>query len=134
MAEHPNVEIVKRGFDAFVAGDVEWLSEHLHENIVWHMPGSHAFAGDYKGREAVLAVFAKQAQAFQPDFEVHDVLANDDHAVALMLNRRVRRDNGEALEGRQVFVFHVDAQGRALEAWVMNEDQAAVDRWLEGVR
>ena len=83
MAEHPNVELVRRGYDAFIAGDMEWMNEHLHENIVWHEPGGNFLSGDVRGREAVLAHFAKQVQHFLPEFDVHDVVANDDHAIAL---------------------------------------------------
>ena len=32
MAEHPNAELVRKGYDAFIAGDIEWMNEHLHDN------------------------------------------------------------------------------------------------------
>lgn len=133
MAEHPNAELVRKGYDAFIAGDIEWMNEHLHENIVWHEPGGNFLSGDYRGREAVLAHFAKQVQYFVPDFDIHDVVANDDHALVLATVRARRHDNGETFEGRYVHTFHVDSGERALESWVFNEDQAAFDRFLEGL-
>jgi ketosteroid isomerase-like protein len=133
MADHPNAELIRKGYDAFIAGDMEWLNEHIHENIVWHEPGNNFLSGEFRGRENVLAHFAKQVQHFIPEFDVHDVVANDDHAIAMVSLRARRNDNQQEFEGRYVHIFHVDAQSKALESWVFNEDQAAVDAFLEGV-
>ena len=133
MADHPNAELVRRGYDAFIAGDIEWLHEHLHENVVWHEPGNNFLSGDVRGRDEVLAHFAKQIQHFIPEFDVHDVLANDDHAIALVSLQARRLDNQESLGGRYVHIFHIDAEGKTLESWIFNEDQAAVDEFLAGL-
>jgi uncharacterized protein len=132
MAEHPNVEIVRHGYDAFVAGDMEWMNEHLHENVVWHEPGDNPISGDSHGREATLAHFAKQVQYFIPSFDIHDALANDDHAVVLATVRVTRNDNQESMEGRYVHTFHL-TDGQVLESWIFNEDQAAIDAFLAGL-
>jgi uncharacterized protein len=131
--EHPNAELVRRGYDAFIAGDMVWLNEHLHENIVWHEPGSNALSGEYKGRDAVLAHFANQLKWFIPEYEIHDAVANDDHAIVLASVRTRRHDNKETLEGRYVHVFHVDSKEQALESWIFNEDQPAFDAFLTGI-
>ncbi len=133
MADHPNAELMRKGYDAFVAGDMEWMNEHLHENVVWHVPGENPLSGDLHGREAVLAHFAGQVERAVPEFDVHDVLANDDHAVALVNARLRPRAGGDAFEGRYVHILHVDAEGRALESWTFNEDQAALDRFLRAL-
>jgi uncharacterized protein len=133
VAEHPNAELVRKGYDAFIAGDMEWMNEHLDENVVWHNPGNNALSGDYRGREQVLALFARTVQHFLPEFDVHDVVANDDHAVALLTLKARRLDNDATYEGRGVQIFHIDANGRALETWTFSEDQAAFDQFLEGI-
>jgi uncharacterized protein len=133
MAEHPDAQLVRQGYDAFIAGDMEWLNEHLADNIVWHVPGNNVLSGDYRGREEVLSFFARSVQASIPSFDVHDVAATEDHAIALLNIRFTRPDNGETIEGRAVQVFHVE-DGKALESWFMNEDQAALDAFLEGVK
>jgi ketosteroid isomerase-like protein len=132
MADHPNAELVRHGYNAFIAGDMEWMNEHLDDTMVWHEPGNNAMSGDYHGREEVLAHFAKQVQVAIPEFDIHDVVANDDHAIALVTVRATRNDNNEAFEGRFVHIFHVSGE-RALESWVFNEDQAALDAFLAGV-
>jgi uncharacterized protein len=133
VAEHPNAELLRRGYDAFVAGDAEWMAQHLHDNVVWHEPGTNFLSGDFKGREEVLAHFAKQVSQVLPEFNVHDVVANDDHAIALVTLRLRRLDNQDTFEGRYAHIIHVDAESRAIESWVFNEDQTALDRFLEGL-
>jgi ketosteroid isomerase-like protein len=133
MAEHPDAQLVRQGYDAFIAGDMEWLNEHLAETIVWHVPGSNVLSGDYRGREEVLSFFARFVQVAIPNFDVHDVVASEDHTIALINIRFTRTDNGQTLESRTVQVFHLEG-GRALESWLMNEDQAAFDAFLEGVK
>jgi hypothetical protein len=82
----------------------------------------------------VLAFFARSLKVVLPEFDIHDVVGNDDHVVALLNLKWKRNDNGQVFEGRTVQTFHVDAQGRALEVWTLSEDQSAVDRFLEGVQ
>jgi ketosteroid isomerase-like protein len=133
MAEHPDAQLVRQGYDAFIAGDMGWLNEHLAETIVWHVPGNNVLSGDYRGKEEVLSFFARSVQAAIPNFDVHDVVASEDHAIALLNIRFTRNDNGQTVEGRAVQVFHIE-EGMALESWFLNEDQAALDAFLEGVK
>ena len=131
MTSEEDVEIVRRGYDAFIAGDIEWMNEHLHENVVWHVPGHSALAGEHRGRENVLAFFAKTVQIALPEFDIHDILASQDHVVAIMTNRWRRTDTGDTFEDRSVQVFHLD-NGRAIEVWTLAEDPEGFDRFLEG--
>ena len=131
MTSEEDVEIVRRGYDAFIAGDMEWMNEHLHENVVWHVPGHSALAGEHRGRENVLAFFAKTVQIALPEFDIHDILASQDHVVAIMTNRWRRTDTGDTFEDRSVQVFHLD-NGRAIEVWTLAEDPEGFDRFLEG--
>jgi ketosteroid isomerase-like protein len=74
------VSVALPGVNAFVAGDMEWLNEHLHVNVVWHAAGRSSLAGEYRGREEVLASFANSVQIAMPEFEIHDVAAGEDHS------------------------------------------------------
>ena len=132
MAAEDDVELVRRGFEAFIAGDMVGLNEHLHENIVWHTPGHNVLSGDHRGRESVLAFFAKSVQIALPEFDIHDVVGSEDHVVALLTVRWRRNDNGESFEDHGVTVFHV-ADEQALEVWNLQEHQSEFDQFLEGV-
>ena len=131
MSAQEDAELVRRGYEAFIAGDMEWLNEHLHDNVVWHVPGNNALAGDYRGRENVLAFFAKSVQIALPEFDIHDIAATEDHVVVLVSTLWRRNDNNDTFQGRAVQVYHLD-NGKAIEVWTMAEDQAAFDRFLEG--
>src|SRR5262245_2361016 len=125
MLGKEDIDLVRRGYEAFIAGDMEWMNRHLHERIVWHAPGTSSLAGDYHGREEVLAFFAKSVQVAIPEFDIHDIAAGDDHIVAL-INTTWRRPDGVTHEGRAVQVFHL-AGDQAIESWFMVEDQAGFD-------
>jgi ketosteroid isomerase-like protein len=132
MGDHPNAEFVRRGYNAFIAGDMEWLNEHMDDTIAWHEPGNNQLSGSYSGRDEVLAHFAAQVGVAVPEFDIHDVLANDDHAVALLTITATKTDGGDTFTGKCVQVFHLASgdEPRVLEAWTMNEDQAAVDAFV----
>ena len=132
MSAQDDAELVRRGYEAFIAGDMEWLNEHLHENVVWHVPGHNLTSGDYRGREDVLGFFARSVQIALPEFDIHDIVASDDHVVVLTSINWRRNDNGATWEGRIGQVFHLEG-GRVLEVWTMGEDIGGFDQFLEGV-
>lgn len=131
MSAEEDIGLVRRGYEAFIAGDMEWMNEHLHENIVWHSPGNSVLSGDYRGRENVLAWFAKTVQIALPEFDIHDIVGSEDHVVAILTINWRRHDNQETFEDRNVQVFHVD-EGRAIEVWTVTENPNGFDQFLEG--
>ena len=131
MSAQEDADLVRKGYDAFIAGDMVFLNEHLHENVVWHAPGTNLLSGDHKGREAVLAFFARSVQIALPEFQIHDIVASDDHVVGLLTITWRRNDNNETFVDHVSQVFHLDG-GQVLEVWTMSEDLAGFDRFLEG--
>ncbi len=130
MTNHDNVERVRRGYDAFSRGDLDALRELLSPDITWHAGGNNALTGDYKGVDEVFAFFGRLFEITEGSLaqDVHDVLANDEHAVALTRVRASRAD-GRSMDMNQVGVFHV-ADGRVTEAWTLPEDARAADEFL----
>jgi ketosteroid isomerase-like protein len=126
---HPNEELVRRGFEAFSKGDVDTLRELFGPDAVWHAPGRGPLSGDHRGVDAILGFFARTMDLTGGSFrvELHDVLANDEHAVALYVARGERE--GRSLEDRSVLVSHV-RNGKFVEAWQHSEDQYAADEFL----
>jgi ketosteroid isomerase-like protein len=130
MAEHPNVARLKKGYDAFASGDLDTLRDLFADDILWHVPGNNPLAGDYKGQDEVFGFFAKIAQETGGTFklELHDVLANDEHAVALV--RLSAERNGKRLDGEPgVNVLHVNAEGKTTEFWGFSQDSAKIDEF-----
>lgn len=129
MADHPNLEAARAGYKAFAEGDMETLNDVMSDDIVWHFPGDNIMSGDYKGKEEVFAMFARLAQETGGTFknDVHDLLANDDHGVALVDQSAER--GGKRLENRSVHVSHWK-DGKLTEFWSMQEDQKAADEFF----
>jgi uncharacterized protein len=131
--EHPNVTLVRQGFEAFDKGDMGWMDEHLADDVVWHVGGNSRWSGAYRGKAQVLDFFARQAQAMGSPTSavIHDILGNDEHVVVLGTASASAPD-GSSAEWKYVNVFHVRA-GKATEVWGMAENDAAVDPFLDGL-
>jgi uncharacterized protein len=129
-AQHVNVERTRRAYEAFGKGDMATLSELLSEDTVWHIGGKNSFSGDYKGRDAVFAFFAKLMAETGGTFhiKVHDILANEEHGVTLVNELAERK--GMQWDGRSVHITHLDSEGRTKEFWAFQEDQEAADRFF----
>ncbi|MEA2434526.1 MAG: uncharacterized protein QOG54_1983 [Actinomycetota bacterium] len=126
MGDHPNAEIVRRGYEAFAKADFDTLREVFADEITWHVPGRNSFSGSYKGMDEVFGLFAKLAQATDGTFklELHDVVANDVHAVGLA--RLTADKDGKHLDSQVANVFHI-VDGKATECWGLANDTAAGD-------
>src|SRR6266852_3556797 len=76
--EHPNASLVRRAYDALETRDVETLVELSRPDVVWHIPGRSPIAGEYHGRDTVLAFMAHLAALTDGTlaFELVDVWAN----------------------------------------------------------
>ena len=128
MTDHPNLERARAGYEAFAAGDLAAVSDLLSDDIVWHSGGNNILTGDYEGKEAVLGYFGLLMQESGGTFtnDIHDMLANDEHGVALVTVAATR--GGKSLEDHVVHVFHM-REGKMTEFWAYVEDQNAFDEF-----
>ena len=62
MADHPNADLLRKGYEAFDKGDMAVLTELFAADVVWHVPGTSPISGVHRGREAVFAAFAKTVE------------------------------------------------------------------------
>ena len=127
MAEHPNVEVLRRGHEAFAKGDMNALAEIIAEDTVWHWSGRSQISGTYRGREAVFGAFAKIAELSEGTFRIqedHDFLGTDGHGVALFRITATR--GGKTLNVNACEVVHV-RNGQVVEEWLSFDDQYAAD-------
>ncbi len=126
MADHPNIDRIRVGYEAFFKGDFAALDDFLDENVVWHEDGRNQFAGTYNGRNEVYSFFGRLMESTGGTFnlEVHSILADDDHGVALV-NASGSRDGG-TMASHGVHVMHL-RDGRVAEFWAASTNQYAVD-------
>jgi uncharacterized protein len=116
MGANENADLVRRGYEAFQKGDLAAFDNILAEDCVWHVPGRGQLAGDKKGRHATVEYYGKLGELSGGSImvEVHDLLANDEHVVAL--HNTTAQVSGKSYETTEVIVFHVH-DGRVSEAW-----------------
>ena len=124
---HPNADLMRKAFEAASASDITAMVEMIADDAKWHVPGTSALAGDYEGKEEILTRWFGPAMpegmtSWQS--ELHAVLADDDHTVALIRNTVSR--GGETFQLDTVFVAHV-AGGKVTEAWVTPVDLAVFE-------
>jgi hypothetical protein len=128
MAQHPNAMVLRRGYEAFDKGDVATLTEVFSGDVVWHQSGSSPISGEYRGRDAVLAFLGRLAALTGGTYrvELHDVLANDEHGVAL--SRETGSRQGKQLDALTVQVYHI-RDGKVTEAWSSFQDPRRYDEF-----
>jgi uncharacterized protein len=77
-----NIELVKKGYEAFAAGDVEALMSLFDDNIEWVQPGESAVSGTFHGKGELGQFLARLAEK-SPTVTPHRFLADGDMVVAL---------------------------------------------------
>jgi ketosteroid isomerase-like protein len=118
MSEHPNATIVRGAYEAVNRGDMVGSLDTLADDIVWYEIGR---SEPRTGKAAV--VEAMQASDVNIDVTIHDVLANDDHAVVLAEATATR--DGKTLTYRVAEIVHL-RDGKVTERWAFSDDTAAI--------
>jgi uncharacterized protein len=57
-----NIEITKKAYDAFGAGDLETVLSTFDDNVEFFLSGNSAISGTYRGKDEVTKFFAKLAE------------------------------------------------------------------------
>ena len=126
MGTAENVELVRRGYEAFNAGDMATLSELFAEDAVWHVAGSGVLSGTKQGRDAILAYFGELGARTQGNFQakVQDIVGGENHTVAIQQTHG--ESNGKTLDMATVITFVV-RDGKIAEGREYFEDTAKSD-------
>lgn len=123
-----NEAVLRRYCDAWLRGDVATLLACYHDEITLHWHGRGPLAGTHRGKPAALAALAEQQKrARRTPVAVRDVLASDDHAIALTCERFER--DGRTVELERVLVYRI-RDGKLFECRVYDRDERLVDELL----
>jgi len=138
MAEAPDVEEVVEEFlarqrEMYAGGDLAAVEVLLAEDVVWHVPGTSPIAGEYRGREAVVAYFRLRRELAGGAIEITRAgEAHHEAALVQLADGRARLGGGEAV-WRTAGVYRV-VDGMIAEAWLVPLDQEHFDRVWAAVR
>ena len=122
-----NIATVRRGFDAFAAGDIDTLREVLDPSIDWHLPGRSTISGDYRGIEDVLGFFGRLLELSSGTFKAELLECGEltTDLVACLINRSGAMPAG-TVDQRTVLLFQM-REGRVIEVTEFAYDLYAYD-------
>ncbi len=86
MSAQQNIEVIRRGYEAFGRGDIDALLKEFDENVEWITPGPSdlATAGTRRGHAQVREFFNALDEVYDIQrFEPKTFLAQDDLVVVL---------------------------------------------------
>ncbi len=126
---HPNEELLRKGYEAFSRGDMNTLRDEVFAgDVTFHIPGNNQLAGNHVGKENVFNFLGKVMELSGGSFriELHDLLASDEHAVALT--------NGTGQRGSKTANYHSvhvwDVRGGKIsELWEHPEQDKFDEFW-----
>jgi ketosteroid isomerase-like protein len=120
MSEHPNAVLARQMMDAFERGDMQAIDGFLADDVVWHEIGR---SEPRRGKAALSAAAPGGAADYTITGALHDVVANDDHTIALVDATATR--GGKTLKYRTAEIFHF-RDGKIVERWAFSDDTAAI--------
>ncbi|MGH9187159.1 MAG: nuclear transport factor 2 family protein [Acidimicrobiales bacterium] len=120
--EHPHVTVGRGAYETFAQGDLENVLSAMTDDAVWHACGSGPLSGPHHGKAAIadffVAGFERTGGTLKVD--VDEIFADGRHTVAVVRETATRASDGLALLGR--CTWHVDDDGRLVEAWSIPDD------------
>lgn len=127
MAEHPNVSVVRRFYQAFMSRDTARLAQLVGQDMEFHVGGRSIYAGVHRGRDQILKLFYETGVVTEHSIriEFHAIFGNEEHVVGLHRITAMRPD-GRTLNQHGCLVCHVKS-GVLTDAWLSFEDLRAAD-------
>ena len=122
MTDHPNAARYRSMSDAMRAGDMAQMADGLSEDVEWWEIGSPE---PVRGKAALMARMQELSGDTEISAELHDVVANDDHLIALVTATATRGD--QTLSYRTAEIYHVDADGQVTHRWAFSDDTQRIN-------
>ena len=120
MPDHPNATLVRDALEKMATGSMSEQADLLADDVEWHEIGR---AEPTRGKEALGKRYEESVGDYEVDADLHDVVANDEHAVQLM-NVTAKRD-GKTLEYRTAEIYHMK-DGKITARWAFSDDTARI--------
>lgn len=123
MDEHPNVRIIREMIDDPVRTEVDFVTDDVEWHFIGPIPTVH-------GKTAMLArrdSGGSGADYEQIDAKTHDIVANDEHAIALL--ETTFRHGDETLTYRTAEIYHM-RDGKISARWAFSDDTDAINRFF----
>lgn len=124
MAEHPNAVLARQMIDALNRGDMMALDGFIADDVVWHEIGR---SEPRRGKAALAAAGSASLAEYEIKGELHDVVANDEHSIALVEATATR--DGKTFTYRTAEICHM-RDGKVTERWAFSDDTEAITKFF----
>jgi ketosteroid isomerase-like protein len=128
QTETENIARVKRGFEAFAAGDMATLTDLFEPHVHWHAEKTGVLEGEYKGRDALFGSFAQLGQETGGTFSAKPrtfAAAGDEVFVNIVASGKRK---GRDLEQDEVLIFTLK-DGHVHKVRLFVRDHAGAERF-----
>ena len=118
MGEQENIALVEKGFEAFNNGDMATLAPLIAEDATQYVPGKSQFAGDYNGRDEMLALYGRLAETSNGTFRAvlqKTEAEGDDKVIATYQGEGQRDDKTLHTKNRLEFTIKGDQYVRLVD-------------------
>ena len=124
---HPNEEIVRKGYDAFLSGDMATLGQLMTPDVVHSVPGNNPTSGEHKGQDEVFGMYGQLFEISGGTLEVDliEVKAEGDNKVVSRHGARASRGD-KRLDVVETLEFTIE-NGKITRLEESTSDEAAED-------
>ena len=120
MSDHPHAARYRQMSAAMNAGDMSGLDESIADDVVWWEIGA---SEPVRGKEALMNRMQALGE-YSITAQLHDVVANDNHLIALVSVEATKGD--AALHYRTAEIHHVNDKGQVTERWAFSDDTQGI--------
>jgi uncharacterized protein len=129
QTELDNLTLIRRGYEAFGAGDMQTLAPLIASDARWHFPPTGILTGEYAGRDAMLGYFAQLHHESDGTVRAEPVVMAASGDRVFVQEHVSAQRRGRTLDQTEVCVFTVKG-GQVREVCEYLEDQpAAAQFW-----
>jgi ketosteroid isomerase-like protein len=122
-----NVEVVRRGHEAFERGDLTAMLELLDHEVVSYVAAPLPDPGEYHGPEGLLQMFANWTEGFDEYVQrAEEYIEAGDHVIAGVYQRGTGTQSGVPVE-RRFWFLHTLRKGKLVRVGVHDTKQQALE-------
>jgi uncharacterized protein len=127
MADHPNAAKIRAASEELQrTGDMTSQMDMIDDDVVWHEIGRDE---PIRGKQALVERYQSMPAGGSITIDTHDVLANDEHTVALVTATATMGD--QSLTYRTAEIYHM-RDGKITERWAFSDDTERINRFFGG--